>query len=124
MIKLFYAFTLVFYKKFKAVSEDRVDFYGPFWIYATMVFSLSVSQNLYSFLIKPEGSSFQYSISYLPNAFTVIFIFGFLIPLFYNVILRAFGGFVSFCKMITIYGYSQSIQIVMLLLCAYPDSTF
>lgn len=54
----------------------------------------------------------------------VVYIFGIVIPIFYSLILRAFGGYIDFTKMITIYGYSQIIQVIMLLFCAYPNASF
>lgn len=122
-VKLVCAITIVFYKKFREVSLNKTDLYGPFWIYATIVFSLALSQNFYSFLIRPEHTAFKYTIEYVPKAFMVVYIFGLGIPIFFNLIIRAFGGVISYTKIITIYGYSQVINIIMMLLCVYPDST-
>lgn len=122
--KIAYSLTLINYKKFKKVSKNKTDFYGPFWIYITMIFSLSISQNLYSLLSKPKNRNFQYTIKYLPNSFSIILLFGFLIPIFFNTIIRAFGGFIAYNKIITIYGYSQSINVFVLFLSAYPNGFY
>ena len=121
--KIYYALTVVSYQRFKNLTKGRIDFYGPFWIYATIVFSLAVSQNLYSYLTRPEESHFRYTIGYAPNAFMIVYVFGVFVPVFFNVILRAFGGVIEYFKVISIYGYSQCINVIMLLLCAYPSHT-
>lgn len=118
--KVLFALTVVFYKKFNELTENRVDFYGPFWIYATIVFALAVSQNLYSYLTKPMGAGFEYTIGYVPNAFMIVYVFGIFMPVFFNVIIRAFGGYIGYFKVVSIYGYSQCINILMMILCAYP----
>ena len=120
--KIFFALTVVWYRRFRLAAQ-RVDFYGPFWIYATMVFSLAASQNLYSFLSRPEHTRFKYTIEYVPKAFAVIFVFGFLVPVLVNLLLRGFGGGIRYSKVVSIYGYSQCINVLMMLLCAYPNAT-
>ena len=122
--KIIYSLTIINYKKFKKVSKNKIDYYGPFWIYITMVFSLSISQNLYSLLSKPKNRHFKYTIKYLPNSFSIILLFGFFIPIFFNTIIRAFGGFIDYNKIITIYGYSQSINIFVLFFSAYPNGFY
>ena len=120
--KILIALTIVAYKKFKT-NQKRPDMYGPFWIYATIVFALALSQNTYSFLTKPEHTKFVYTISYLPQAFAIIYVFGFVFPVIFNLLIRGFGGSISYMKIITIYGYGMCINVVMMLLCAYPNST-
>ena len=124
ILKLFYALTIVFYKNFKETSGDRIDMYGPFWIYATIVMSVAVSQNIFSFLSRPEHSKFNYTIGYVPDAFLFVFLLGFLLPIIFNIIIRAFGGDIRYSKVISIYGYSQTINILALLFCCYPDSNW
>lgn len=120
--KVFYALTVVWYKKFK-ISAQKVDFYGPFWVYATMVFSLAASQNLYSFLSRPEHTRFKYTIEYVPKAFGVVFVFGFFVPVLVNLLLRGFGGGIRYSRVVSIYGYSQCVNVLMMLLCAYPNTS-
>jgi hypothetical protein len=124
MNKVFFALTLAFYRKFKEIGPNKIDMYGPFWTYATMVFSLAVSQNIYSYMTKPEHTRFKYTIEYVPKAFMIVFVFGFFIPLFFNIIIRAFGGMIKYSKTISIYGYSQCINIFAMLLCGYPNDTY
>ena len=124
MLKLFYGLTIVFYKNFKEVGPNKIDMYGPFWIYATMVMSLAISQNIYSFLSRPEHSKFQYTIEYVPQAFMIVFLFGLMIPIVFNVIIRAFGGSIRYSHAISIYGYSQTINIIALILCCYPNASW
>ena len=122
--KLFYAMTIVFYKKFKLIGPNKIDMYGPFWIYATMVLSLAVSQNIYSYLTRPAHTKFVYTISYVPTAFAIVYVFGFIVPIIFNIVIRAFGGVIRYSQAITIYGYSQCINIFMMLICGYPNSSY
>ena len=122
--RLFYALSIVFYKKFKEIGPNKIDMYGPFWIYATMVLSLAVSQNMYSYLTRPAHTKFVYTISYVPTAFAIIYTFGFIIPILFAIIIKAFGGIIKYSQVITIYGYSQAINIFMMLISGYPDSTY
>ncbi len=106
LLKLFFSLTIIFYKKFKKMMNSKMDFYGPIWIFITMIVSLSISQNLYSYLTKPDNEKYRYSIEYLPTAFIIVFVMGFIIPLFFNIMLRAFGGVISYSMVVTVYGYS------------------
>ena len=110
-------------KYFNELSPGRIDFYGPFWIMATMVFALAVSQNTYSYLTRPQDAPFEYTIGYVPNAFMIVYIFGILMPIIFNLIIRAFGGYMEYFRVISIYGYSQCINVIMMLLCAYPSTS-
>lgn len=122
--RLFYSLTVVFWRKFRLIGPGKIDMYGPVWIYATMVLSLAVSQNIYSYLTRPAHTKFVYTISYVPTAFAIVYVFGFLVPVLFNIIIRAFGGMISYAQIITIYGYSQAINIIVMLICGYPNSTY
>jgi len=121
--KIKYALSVVLYKRFNELTRGRIDFYGPFWIYATLVFALAVSQNTYSYLTKPKDAAFEYTIAYVPNAFMIVYIFGIFMPIFFNLVIRAFGGYMEYFRIISIYGYSQCINVLMMVLCAYPKQS-
>jgi len=122
--KVFYSVTIIFYKQFKEIAPTRIDMYGPFWTYATMVLSLAVSQNIYSYMTKPEHTRFKYTIEYVPKAFMIVYVFGFFIPFFFTIIIRAFGGMIKYSRSISIYGYSQVINVLAMLMCGYPNDTW
>ena len=111
------------FHRFNELCARGTDFYGPFWIYATIVFSLAVSQNLFSLLTKPEHTRLVYTIDYVPKAFGIVYVFGVFVPVFFTFILKTMGTNISFLKTILIYGYSQCINIFLLLACAYPNSS-
>lgn len=90
--KILFALSLLRYKDFNRISEYKNDLYGPIWIFATIVFTICVSQNFYSYLIRPAGQKFEYSISFLPNAFMIVYVFGFMVPVCFSMIIKAFGG--------------------------------
>lgn len=108
---------------FPDVAGNKTDLYGPFWIYATLVFSLAISQNIYSYASKPENAKFQYTVAYIPPAFAIIFSFGFVVPLIFNFMLSVLGCMMTYTRAIEIYGYSQIINIIMILLCSWPNSS-
>lgn len=45
---------MFFAGNFNDVDPKKTDLYGPFWILATEVLSLVLSQNLYSYFSRPE----------------------------------------------------------------------
>jgi hypothetical protein len=83
LVKLLYSIIFVC-NNFPEVDSDKTDLYGPFWIYATMAFTLAISQNIYSFLSRPEGMKFVYTVNYVPSAFAIIYSFGVCVPLAFN----------------------------------------
>ena len=116
-------FSLLFIcNNFADISPDKIDLYGPFWTYTTLVFALAISQNIYSYASMPEGTKFNYTVSYIPPAFAIIFSFGFVVPVIFNFMLSVLGCTMTYAKAIQIYGYSQIINIIMILLCSWPDS--
>ena len=71
---------------------------------------------------KPPDEPFKYTIEYVPQAFAIVYAFGITIPLVFNFILRTMGCTMQYTKAIHIYGYSQTINIIMVILCAWPNS--
>lgn len=123
MVKLLYSIIFVC-NNFPEVDSDKTDLYGPFWIYATMAFTLAISQNIYSFLSRPEGMKFIYTVNYVPSAFAIIYSFGVFVPLAFNFLLKVLGCEMTYSRAIQVYGYSQTINVICLMLCAYPNNVF
>ena len=70
-----------------------------------MVLSLTISQNLYSILSRPEvqwrlskGAKLKYTTGYVSNAFAIVYSFGLIIPICFNFILRIFGCTVRYSR--------------------------
>ena len=59
--------------KFQQLAEKTPDLYGPFWIYATLVFLVAVAGNLSSYVNHPhEITKFKYNFNFVPlSAFYV-----------------------------------------------------
>jgi len=74
--------------KFPDVASEKTDLYGPFWVYATLVFCLAISQNIYAYASKPADAKFQYTVAYVPSAFAIIYSFGFVVPVIFNFMLK------------------------------------
>ena len=52
----------------------------------------------------------------------VTYFFGFIFPVLFNIIIRSFGGNIAYGTIISVWGYSLTINIITLLLCAYPNN--
>jgi len=58
--------------KFQELAEKSPDLYGPFWIYATLVFLVAVAGNLSGYLNSKDSSNFKYDFNFVPvSAFYV-----------------------------------------------------
>ncbi|XP_061439367.1 protein YIPF2 [Rhineura floridana] len=108
--------------------RNNPDLYGPFWICATLVFTLAVSGNLSNFLEKKGSSSFQYSPQFhkVTIAAIVIYCYAWLVPL-------ALWGYLqwrkgvhvnvdsyTFLETVCIYGYSLFVYIPTAVLWLIP----
>lgn len=54
----------------------------------------------------------------------IVYVFGFMVPVCFSMIIKAFGGAIRVLQVVTIYGYSQAINVPTLLLCAFPNAAF
>jgi protein YIPF1/2 len=96
------------------------DFYGPFWIYTTLIFLLAGAGNLQARFISSEVT---YDYSYITTAATIVYLFGSLYPLLIHYMLRTFGiENVTWEKIAYLYGYSAVIFLPLTLVCTIPSS--
>ncbi|XP_063284162.1 protein YIPF1 [Pelobates fuscus] len=99
--------------------RSNPDLYGPFWICATLIFTLSISGNLSNFLLHRGESHYHYVPEFrkVSIAATAIYSYAWLVPL-------ALWGFLSwrhskvmsmvsysFLEIVCVYGYSLFIYI-------------
>ena len=70
-----------FNKSFHEVAESKPDLYGPFWIYTTIIFLITVAGNISGYLHTQQGEQFHYNYSFIPYAALFIYGFGFGAPL-------------------------------------------
>jgi len=66
-------------KLVQAINE-KPDFYGPFWIYTTLIFLLAFAENMHNF-IAVGYDDFQYDFKNIPHTFFTIYGVGFGAPL-------------------------------------------
>ncbi|MCQ2816956.1 MAG: YIP1 family protein [archaeon] len=110
-----------FTKSFYQSAESNPDIYGPFWVFTTIVFLITVCGNFSGYLNSEEGK-FQYNFNFLPYAFLFIFGIGFGVPLVIFLVGKFafqidFGYVLNLC----LYGYSFVILIPILLACMFPS---
>ncbi|XP_003216836.1 protein YIPF2 [Anolis carolinensis] len=104
------------------------DLYGPFWICATLVFTLAISGNLSNFLEKMGSPSFHYSPQFhkVTIAAIVIYCYAWLVPLgLWGCLQWRKGAHVhtdayTFLEMVCIYGYSLFVYIPTAILWLIP----
>ncbi|KAM6905415.1 protein YIPF2 [Xenentodon cancila] len=103
----------------KHYLRTNPDLYGPFWICVTLVFSVAISGNLYTFLSEKGNPAYHYRPQFhkVTIAAVVIFLYAWLVP-------TALWGFLawrqnaerqivgySFLETVCVYGYSLFIYI-------------
>ncbi|KAM8930284.1 protein YIPF1 [Pelodytes ibericus] len=99
--------------------RSNPDLYGPFWICATLVFTITISGNLSNFMLHQGESQYHYVPEFrkVSIAATAIYAYAWLVPL-------ALWGFLSwrhskvmsmvsysFLEIVCVYGYSLFIYI-------------
>ncbi|KAI1884478.1 hypothetical protein AGOR_G00226800 [Albula goreensis] len=99
--------------------RSNPDLYGPFWICATLVFSMAISGNLSNFLSQKGDPKNHYRPQFhrVTIAAVVVFLYAWLVPLCVWGFLtwrkgteRQTGGY-SFLETVCVYGYSLFIYI-------------
>ncbi|XP_028842634.1 protein YIPF2 [Denticeps clupeoides] len=99
--------------------RNNPDLYGPFWICATLVFSVAISGNLSTFLSEQGDPRYHYRPQFhkVSIAAVVVFLYAWLVPLAMWGFLtwrqgteRQTGGY-SFLETVCVYGYSLFIYI-------------
>ncbi|KAJ8251530.1 hypothetical protein GJAV_G00222330 [Gymnothorax javanicus] len=99
--------------------RNNPDLYGPFWICATLVFSVAISGNLSTFLSQLGNPAYHYTPQFhrVTIAAVVVFVYAWLVPLcLWGFLLWRKGterqtGSYSFLETVCVYGYSLFIYI-------------
>ncbi len=92
--------------------------YGPFWVYTTLIFTLAAAGNLSTYL---STGTATYNFSYVPQAASFVYLFGFGFPIVICYMMRLFGsGKLEYLKVICIYGYASAVYIPVSLACSLP----
>jgi hypothetical protein len=76
---------------FFEINDGHADLYGPFWIYATLIFALAAAGNVTGYLQAAPGQ-FTYHFNFIPTAATLVYGVAFLIPVILSIIMKMFGS--------------------------------
>ena len=68
-------------KSFYQSIEVNADLYGPFWIFTTIIFLISLIGNFSSYIHAEDKEKFVYDYNHVPHAIFIIYGFGFGAPL-------------------------------------------
>ncbi|KAL4467282.1 hypothetical protein ABPG72_010089 [Tetrahymena utriculariae] len=106
---------------FFSVADNISDLYGPLWISFTLVFALTAAGNLSLYLQSDNPSHFDYKFSFVSLAFSVVFGYITIVPIFIAFMMRLFGSKqTQYLQTICIFGYSLFVFIPVSLLCIIP----
>lgn len=108
-------------KSFYQTAETNPDLYGPFWIYTTIIFLITVTGNISGYLHTQENEKFSYNYNFIPYAALFMYGVGFGAPVILFLVSRfvfkvEFGLISNIC----VYGYSFIPLIPVLFLCIIP----
>ena len=108
-------------KSFYQSIEVNADLYGPFWIFTTIIFLISLIGNFSSYIHAEDKEKFVYDYNHVPHAIFIIYGFGFGAPLILWLIMKfIFRIDIDLVTNLCIYGYSYTILIPILLICLIP----
>eukprot|EP00344_Euplotes_crassus_P006513 CAMPEP_0196999112 /NCGR_PEP_ID=MMETSP1380-20130617/4358_1 /TAXON_ID=5936 /ORGANISM="Euplotes crassus, Strain CT5" /LENGTH=223 /DNA_ID=CAMNT_0042415927 /DNA_START=22 /DNA_END=693 /DNA_ORIENTATION=+ len=92
--------------KLEQAIGDNPEFYGPFWIYTTLIFLLAFAENLHNY-IEVGYDEFEYDFKNFPPSLIVVYGVGFGAPLVLSLLMKWLSDVEMKFKEITcIYGYS------------------
>ena len=108
-------------KSFYQSIEVNADLYGPFWIFTTIIFLISLIGNFSSYIHAEDKEKYVYDYNHVPHAIFIIYGFGFGAPLILWLIMKfIFRIDIDLVTNLCIYGYSYTILIPILLICLIP----
>jgi hypothetical protein len=98
------------------------DLYGPFWITMTVVFSLAVTSNIAAYLHSDNIDEFEFDISHLMRALTILSTWSFAIPTLFWLTTRCMGmNALYLVDWVCLYGYSMLPLLPATVLCLIPS---
>ena len=107
-----------FNSKFYELVENSPDFYGPFWIYTTLIILVSSCGSLTRTIQGNRDTNFFQE--FIPTASILIYFIGFGVPVFLALFSKIFGGKINIASVICIYGYSYTIFLPITIICSIP----
>ncbi|KAM8972491.1 protein YIPF2 [Pelodytes ibericus] len=112
--------------------RNNPDLYGPFWICATLVITVTIMGNLSTFIQMYDRSDYIYSPQFhkVSVAGVVIYSYAWLVPLglwgflqWRKGVIQGVGSY-SFMETVCVYGYSLTVYIPATILCVIPNELF
>jgi len=106
-------------------QEITPDLYGPVWITMTLVLFLAVTGNTSKYLQTDTATltnaEFEYDITHLTKAFSILTFYTFALPSLLYVMLQCIHVPMGLVELISIYGYSLAIYVPTTVLCLVPN---
>lgn len=107
-------------KSFYESVEKTPELYGPFWTFTTIIFLITVTGNLSSYL--SSDNNFSSNFNFMPYAALFIYGFGFGAPFIIYLLSKfVFKVEILLITNLCVYGYSFVILIPVLFICAIPS---
>ncbi|CAH2273046.1 YIPF2 isoform X1 [Pelobates cultripes] len=112
--------------------RNNPDLYGPFWICATLVITLSIMGNLSTFIQMHDRAGYNYNPQFhkVSVAGVIIYSYAWLVPLalwgflqWRKGVMQGVGSY-SFLETVCVYGYSLTVYIPTTILCVIPFELF
>ena len=107
-----------FNSKFYELVENSPDFYGPFWIYTSLIILVSSCGSLTRTIQGNRDTNFFQE--FIPTASILIYFIGFGVPIFLALFTKIFGGKLNIAPVICVYGYSYTIFLPITIICSIP----
>jgi len=97
-------------RKFFLEVEDNPDFYGPFWISATLIFAVTAASNMNSFY-KSFNTAWDYNMSKVIAATSTIVGYTVALPIILWFVLHYLGSPKKLLILLCLYGYAVFVFI-------------
>ncbi|KAL2918096.1 hypothetical protein HK105_202510 [Polyrhizophydium stewartii] len=113
-------------KSFPELLGNNPDFYGPFWIPTTVIFTLFATSTMAESIARAwSGQKYEYDVTQLSYAGATVYTYVVLLPAIIWGIAKYFHvASIKLFDMINVYGYGMFIWIPVSLLCIIQSDLF
>jgi len=109
---------------FYETIKNKPDLYGPLWIYMTIVYLFTFVPNCARYFAAPEKYG-DFDFSFFLISFAGVFGVGLLFPVIFAIMMKCCSAVeINTVEVFTIYGYSFTIYIPVIILCSIPSNVF
>lgn len=99
-------------ENFLALTTDKPDAYGPFWIATSLLFSIAVSSHISRWLSSwMSGLNWEYNFESVVTSASIVYGFAIAVPLVVYIILGQYGARFKYITALCLYGYSLFVYI-------------